>query len=1027
MARRENTLFIGSEYMNIEGRSIKHPSLIKEFGTININKVSKEPLTFVGMDIETDVNSGDMKLLGFYLNKETLQYTDNFLMRFLQIVKWANRKDHNIVYWNKLDPFQLFKLFLLEVNEYEQLNALKRYGKTGGRWDRKQGKWYDDEPPVIEVELNGYYFGIQIVIRSSIKFFYRTPNTNTLRTVWAYDIAQLYQYGIEREALGLYDPITKSYPKARLPYYSKVDESAHIVDWTKFATNDEYKKLVLYSNELDARAVHDLAVHLQNDFFKAFNWYPRTLISAGSIARAAIVALSLNKYNALIPNKKLNIPETPEYQMAVNDVRSISMINYYDTWLTNFGENTLKEILSISTEAYKGGYIEALEFGHVDTAYFADISSAYPAFIQKLYDLKNSKITSGVGTPPTIPHSYCFIRGDVNIPSHVNIHPLTIKHPTSLETNIRAVGEYRATYLKEERDYLIQLGATFKNEEWFNIETEGKLSPLSDISSKLGALRSHFIKLDDSAQSIAKDSNNSLYGILFEAVVKHTEFFNSYKLKDIINLIKGALDVSGSAQYDLNMKGVDITSLAYIVMDMLSNNEPKQDVVLYISRAIIESGFYIDDTYDYRFKLLKPYIKKINLQGIVKELKYHFDDDYLIHYNRFNNKTGLYPDSVIDELSFYGVNFEGNTYVDKIINMMTIYDNLKNQANFKKITNVKSILSKDEFKDLADRLVLYLYESLETISSSSIESLGYRAGEFFNPIYAAWVTSQTRLLLSRAANDIERNGGKVLLLMTDSIFWRGKIDNMPKEYYRDVKTTGFFEKPTKIDNLLSLGSGRYEYYINGKYYSKRRGLNTTDWHSSEGLDRSGVFSWREAITNPQYLTDEGKIIVNVRTLISVGMVVHSQKRIEDGKIIGFDIYDLGKIIEQTREVDALIGLSKRILPTNVQPIKLIDKTVDTKPLRLDRYMFGEDKIVDQTLPILRELMMEQSAITIKQRDRDTSKRTSAAYHERHKDRIYADYRDKYNRLRGLGFSRDDARQMAVWSYDRLENEINNFK
>lgn len=1026
MARRENTLFIGSEFMNIEGRSIKHPSLISEFGTININKVSSTPLEFVGMDLETDVETGDMKLLGFYLNNECLQYTDDFLSRLLQVIKWANRKERNLTYWNKLDPFQIFKLFLLQVNEYEQLNSLKRYGKTGGRWDRKLGEWVKDEPPVIEIELNGYYFGIQIVIRSSIKFFYRTPNTKTLRVVWAYDIAQLYQFGLEREALGLYDEKTKSYPNARLPYYSKVDESAHIIDWTKFETDDKYKKLVLHSNYLDARAVHDLANHLQNDFYKAFKWYPRTLISAGSIARAAIVALSLNKYNALIPNKKLGIPHTPEYEMAVKDIKSIPMITYYDTWLNNYGEDILKEILSASTEAYKGGYIEALEFGHVDTAYYADISSAYPSFIQKLYNLEGAKVTWGNGIPPNIKYSYCLIRGDVNIPKHINIHPLTIKHPTSLDTNIRAVGEYRATYLKEERDYLIELGATFKNEEWFNIETKGELSPLSDISTSLTNLRTYFLSIKDSAQSIAKDSNNSLYGILFEAVDNFIENTNSYRLKDVVNIIKGALDISGSPYYDLNMSNVDIEKLSLNVMDMLYDHEPLSDIIVLISNTIINNAFYIDDNYDFRFRLIKKYIKSINLIGVVNELKSHFDTDYLIHYNRFNDKRGDYPDSILNELENQGVFFIGTTYTDKLIDMFEVYHELKNKYIRKVKMNIKEHLNEKDFKFLVDSLVKFLYDSLKNISSSDIESGGYRAGEFFNPLYAAWVTSQTRIMLSRAANNIVDNGGNVLLLMTDSIFWTGAAENLSSTFYKETKTTGYFEKPQLIHNLLSLGSGRYEYYENGHYRSKRRGLNTTDWHSPDGLDRTNVFSWKEAISNPLYLTDEGKISVNVRTLISVGMVLHSNKRIEDGVIKGYDIYDLGKIIEQKREVDAIIGLTKRVLPSNIKPNDLVDKTVSTDPLRLDRYMFGKDMIVDQTLPKLRELMKEQSAITLKQRDRATSRRTSANYLERHRDRLYADYRDKYNRLRGIGFNREEARERAVWSYDRLKDEIEGF-
>ena len=50
MARRENELFIGTEHLNIEGRSIKHPALIKIYANVNVNKLSTEPVKLYGLD-----------------------------------------------------------------------------------------------------------------------------------------------------------------------------------------------------------------------------------------------------------------------------------------------------------------------------------------------------------------------------------------------------------------------------------------------------------------------------------------------------------------------------------------------------------------------------------------------------------------------------------------------------------------------------------------------------------------------------------------------------------------------------------------------------------------------------------------------------------------------------------------------------------------------------------------------------------------------------------------------------------------
>lgn len=1024
MARRENDLFIGTEYLNLEGRTIKHPSLINEYGSINVNKISNTPLHFVGMDLETDVNTGNLMLLGFYIEKQFLQYTDNFLNRLLQIVRWAERKKMNITYWNRLDPFQLFKLFLLEKNEFEQKESMRRFGKTGGVWDKTEGKWSDDAPPVIQLFINGYEFGIQTVIRSSIKFYYIPKNSKTLRTIWAFDIAQLYQNGIEYEALGRYDEKTNSYPNARLPYYSKVDESAHIVDWDRYWDDRDYYDLVNHSNQLDARAVHDLADLFQKDFYTAFGYYPTTLISAGSIARASIVATILKKHNALLPNKKLGIPKTHEYLLAYNDINSIPLINYFDFWLEKYGGNVVKNIFSITTEAYKGGYIEALEFGFSKEAYYADISGAYPSFIQKLYDLRNSKVTHGTGEPPSIEYSYCFIRGDVYVPEDVDIHPLTIKHPINKDTNIRATGHYRASYLKEERDYLLTLGATFENEEWYNIETEGRLSPLATVSTELSNLRTHFLSIGDSAEYIAKASNNSIYGVMFEAINSHYELINNYDIRDIEYMIYGVLDVIGLQSYDIRLDRESVDVIVSEVLIMLENGDLKSDIISYISTFIFENSYLkpYDNNITSTLPLMQQYIRKVNLQPIKNDLKHHFDKEYLKHYMRFNNDNGIYYDTFLEEIREFGLIYDGSD-VDQIISFLIDYDKLKAEPSKRQLSPIIDYITNDDYNSIIERIFEYVNEHIDYITRSSIESSGYRAGEFFNPLYASWVTSQTRILLSKAANNIKSNGGVPKLLMTDAIFWKGDAANLDKSFYTEVKTTGFFEPPTLVNNLLSLGSGRYEYYEKGRYINKKRGLNTTDWHDPEGLDRTYKFSWYEAITNPKYLTDDGKIRVNVRTLISVGMVVNSRQRIEDGQIVGYSVHDLGKIIDQVREVDALIGFTKRFIPNDINAFELGNKVVKTKPLKMSKFMFGTEMIIDQTLPKLRKLMMEITPETSRERRRRVSRKTSKTYHEKNKDQIYENYRNKYGIIRGLGYTRDEARLMANWSYDRLK-ELN---
>ncbi len=103
-----------------------------------------------------------------------------------------------------------------------------------------------------------------------------------------------------------------------------------------------------------------------------------------------------------------------------------------------------------------------------------------------------------------------------------------------------------------------------------------------------------------------------------------------------------------------------------------------------------------------------------------------------------------------------------------------------------------------------------------------IEKIGLRAGDFFNPIIASYITAKTRCLLSSASMDIINSGGKIYLHMTDSIIYDGKLS---KKYYRNNKILGLFEKPEIIEDVIILGAGRYEYIKNNKYIIKNRGFN----------------------------------------------------------------------------------------------------------------------------------------------------------------------------------------------------------
>lgn len=822
MARKTNELFIGEEYLNIEGRAIKHPALIKLYANLNINKISDKPIDLIGLDLETNHLTSELKLLGVYDGKQYQSYTDNLLKVFLSHVIYCEKRSKAIAYWSKLDPQILFKQFLYLMEEKDIENSMEQFGKVSGEWDKKEGKW--KLPPVCEVKIGRYHFGIRNAIRSSIQFFYYKSGDTFLHTVWAYDIKQLYENNLEKEALGDLDELTNTYPNARLKYYSKVEESAHLVDWERFKIDPEYHKLVLYSNELDSRAVHDLGYIIQEQFLEVFKKYPKTLISTGSLARSGIVANIYNKLEPLYPDETILNSKVNE------EVKSISLITFKDKYLSQLGSEQFKDFYAMTFESYSGGYIESVRYGFAEECYTADITSAYPDTIKDLYDLRNSIITHGEGEPPHIKFSYCFIRGTVNIPMGTNYHPITIKHFLHKETNIRAVGEYVASYTIEERDYLLTLGATFKDEKWFNIETEGKLSPLAEACNDFYNLRMKLRAEENTAQYMAKIAMNSLYGILFEAV-------DTYELNDLDEIIR----------------------------------------------------------------------------------------------------------------------------------------------------------------------------------------VGYRAGEFLNSVYASTITSRTRILLSKASNEIESRGGKVALLMTDSLFWTGTADMLPLNLWTEKKTIGYFEKPELIKNFISLGAGRYEFSklnyktnIWEKLTSKKRGLNAVDIHDPEGVLVKG-FSWLKALQLMKHNKSES-IAIKVKVLVTVGVVKSNPNK--------YSWRDLGLVADEIRNVEAIVGKNKRNYSDDLKnPSILIKQLVDTEPLVVGFGMNGIAEHHDQSLPKLRAMMMKLDVKTTKEKRDITVRRASKKYYESNNPEIKRIRKERYQMLREHGYSVQESRSMCKWAFERITETL----
>ena len=833
--RRGNDLYVGN--LTMEGRTVKHPARISYFNTPNVNKIDDHPITLIGLDIETNYETGKMELLGIHDGKHYRNYRKGFLDEIFSLFRFCSKVNGKIggervgdfkapmavCYWSRLDPFQIYKQFLLLLDPEKQIRSMYRFGRISAKWDSKNACW--DVKPVCEVVMyDRVHFGIADNIRSSIKFFIYREGDPEPFYVWAYDIRLQYLNGLEYEA------------KLRLPYYSKLNpenggDNPHLLDaqgWERYDRDPEFRKLVDLSNELDSHACLDLGGMAQEEFFEAHGYYQTSLVSAGAGARSASVAIITNEHKKDHPNDAETVAK-----LVKDDINSIAMVTFQDEWLNQLGDEKCKDLLCMISENYSGARIEATRYGYTPTAWIADITQAYPAVISNLWDLRGAKITYGTGEPPHIPNSYVVIRGTVHVPESFIYHPISIKHPDPLlkDTNICAVGEYRCGYSLTIRDFMVERGARFEDEEWFNIETTGKLSPIAIVARRLTQLRGELLAKKSTSQFRVKQQSASLYGIEYEA----TEVFEEI----------------------------------------------------------------------------------------------------------------------------------GN----------------------------------------------------------EVENIGYRGGEFYNPLYAGIITGETRILLSRVCDTIEKRGGKVILQMTDSVLWKGTFEQFPAEYFKDKKTVGFFEKPKEVKNVVCLGSGRYSYEDDdGDYVGKTRGLNIAEIHDPNGIIDESGFKWIDALRVMEK-TKADKIHVKVRVLVSVGMILHSNT---------YKVEDLGRVVEEWRDVDVIVGKNKRFYGDELKnPSILAKRLVNTKPIYIDRYMYGGVEIPDQTYPELRAELMKKSLKTQKKKNQESNAQSQQAYYRKNKDKVNSSANkrnnpvqmEKYRQLGGYGYDAPTKKKMSHWSMEKIMDQL----
>jgi len=292
--------------------------------------------------------------------------------------------------------------------------------------------------------------------------------------------------------------------------------------------------------------------------------------------------------------------------------------------------------------------------------------------------------------------------------------------------------------------------------------------------------------------------------------------------------------------------------------------------------------------------------------------------------------------------------------------------------------------------------------------NGEIIKTGYRAGEFYNPINATIITALVRNLITETCLEIENNGGEVLLIMTDSIFWNGKIDNINKDKWKEQKTLGYFEKPIEVKKFMCLGAGRYEYYAMNKqgkfekYKGKTRGINITDLLSENGVIMN-KFNWRSLVHKASILKTH-ILDVNTRILISPPIVLNYKK---------YSVKDLGLVKTEKREIDILAGKSKRMMYLYEGWLDdITKKMIDTDPLYLFEGFKGVEGLLDFTLPHYRKLVMQNILIEKGVKLQMQRKEQNERYLKKNGDKKKEDTRSKYALLKKYGCDRDTCRKYS---------------
>jgi len=436
---------------------------------------------FNSIDIETVGN--ELFIFGYILNGKYCYSEDNFYEVFHNLLLESIRGKNDILTWSRYDNTHILKMLLSKIEDEEKIyNILRRIGKVS---------------PVFSYQYKNYDIVLENIIKDSF-IFKVSDGRNKPKRITIYNLKNLYHDGLEK--------VSKNYG---LDYYSKLGEEYHIIDKKRYYNDDEYKRMVLLSNELDNRVIIDIAKMMLENFKKFTGVYPKTIFTNGSIARSYLLAYK---------------------EIKVKDLQFKSLFNksiYFN------------KLLDYSMKSYHGGKIESYVLGFIKNAKIIDITSAYPYALSKLPKL-TKKVHYHTGTTLLDNFYYAFIRCDIIINNENFIHPIIVKNPIN-NTNISPYGYLENVIItKIEYDYLIDNGIDIIVKDYYGIEHINNVFPYKNLVNHLFENRMKYRKSNVSVSEMFKTIINALYGITFELTDIYEEseydiFWKGYRAGDFFN------------------------------------------------------------------------------------------------------------------------------------------------------------------------------------------------------------------------------------------------------------------------------------------------------------------------------------------------------------------------------------------------------------------------------------------------------------------------------------------------------------